>query len=67
MKCKTCGATGRVYLDRLMTSGNVYRRRRCPKCKAAWTTIEIRRDDLAEIFEGMIGAAQALKDSIKGS
>ena len=61
MKCINCGRTGRVYMDRLMTNGNVYRRRRCPECKKAWTTIEIRRDDLAKIFTEIAGAAQELR------
>ena len=40
--CPVCGEKQSLIIDtRVMSWGNIYRRRICPACKVRWSTMEI--------------------------
>lgn len=50
MKCEKCGGDSTIYIHRKMENNSVYRRRKCKKCGAKWTTIELTTDYMKSVI-----------------
>lgn len=64
MECEKCGGNGRIYLNRNMERGSVYRRRRCTQCGYKWTTIELPAEYIKEIVLRQAEIASDVKKKI---
>ena len=67
MKCSKCGSNSMIYLNKPnCTSGAVYRRRKCTNCGEKWTTVELRKTDIEEIYKQIASSAINLRNISKG-
>ena len=63
-KCE-CGGFFEVADSRLLPTGDISRKRKCPLCNKTFSTIEISRDDLVEMVKKKTEAEEKYKELLE--